>query len=334
MSRITSLGAAAAIVLGLALTPRTARAQAFVPAQGEGAVSFLFSDQFYRYHVNPTTEVDAGHIYTRTLLADVTYGVTDKLALSVGLPAVATRYNGTQPHTLNGSVVAVDDGAWHTTAQDVRVDVKYNVTRNLANAGIVFTPFAGAITPSHDYAYYGHGAYGRDLHEMEIGAAAAKLFEHGIPGLLIEGRYAYGFVQQVVDISHNRSLMSLEAAYFATPKLRLLATSNGQITHGGIDFLGGAIMKAILTPEQFLHHDQIQEENILTVGGGASYSLTESLDVFGSLLHTVAQRNGHELARGVQLGVSWSFSTSHRRKRTASLSENSLVRCLCEKAAK
>ena len=41
---------------------------------------------------------------------------------------------------------------------------------------------------------------------------AAKLFEKGIPGLLIQGRYAYGFVQQVVDIPHNRSLGSLEAA--------------------------------------------------------------------------------------------------------------------------
>ena len=336
MTRAISLEASA-IVLAMALVavaPSSARAQAFVPAQGEGAVSFMFSDQFYRYHLAPTNEVDAGQIYTRTFLADVTYGLTDKVAISVGLPMVATRYDGAQPHTLNGSIVTVDNGAWHETAQDVRIDLRYNVTRNLANTGIVVTPFVGSITPSHDYSYYGHGAYGRDLHEVEIGASAAKLFEHGIPGLLIQGRYAYGFVQQVVDIPHNRSLMSLEAAYFVTPKLRVLGLSSGQITHGGIDFLGGPIMKAILTPDQFLHHDQIQEENVLNVGGGASYSLTDSLDVFGSLLHAVAQRNGHELARGLQFGVSWSFTTAHARKSTATVAENSLVRCLCEKGTK
>ena len=138
----------------------------------------------------------------------------------------------------------------------------------------------------------------------------------------------------VVDIAHNRSMGSIEAAYFVTPKLRVLGLTSGQITHGGIDFLGSAIMRVILTPDQFLHHDQIQQENFLSLGGGASYSLTESLDVFGSMLHTVAQRNGHELARGVQLGVSWSFTTSRARKRASTVAEDSLVRCLCEKGTK
>lgn len=334
MFRINSRAASAILALGMAAAPSAAWAQAFVPAQGEGAVSFMFSDQFYRYHVNPTVEVDAGHIYTRTFLADFIYGLTDKVAIGIGLPMVATRYEGAQPHTLDGSIVAVDNGAWHSSAQDVRIDLRYNVTRNLGGSGIVLTPFIGSIMPSHDYAYYGHGAYGRDLREVEVGASAAKLFERGIPGLLIQGRYAYGFVQQVVDVSHNRSLGSLEAAYFVTPKLRVLGLTSGQITHGGIDFLGGPVMRAILTPDQFLHHDQIQEENFFSVGGGASYSLTESLDIFGSMLHTVAQRNGHELARGVQVGVSWSFSTARARKNTATLAENSLVRCLCEKGTK
>ena len=265
MSRINSLAASAILAFGMASIPSAAWAQAFVPAQGEGAVSFMFSDQFYRYHVNPTVEVDAGQIYARTFLADFTYGLTDKIAISIGLPMVATRYDGAQPHTLDGSIVAVDNGAWHSTVQDVRIDLKYNATRNLGGSGIVLTPFIGSILPSHDYAYYGHGAYGRNLRELEVGASAAKLFEHGIPGLLIQGRYSYGFVQEVVETPHNRSMGSLEAAYFLTPKLRLLALSSGQITHGGIDFLGGPVMKAILTPDQFLHHDQIQEENFFSV---------------------------------------------------------------------
>jgi len=333
--RFASAAFGAAVMFTFAAAP--AYAQAFVPAQGEGAVSILFQDQFFKYHVSPTTEVDSGQIYVRSMLVDFTYGLSDKVAVSIGVPWVATRYSGPTPHPLSlapGSPInPVDDGTWHSTAQDLRFDVRYNVTRNLLNRGIVFTPFVGSIQPSHGYTYFAHAGFGRDLREVQVGASVAKLFEKGIPGLLIQGRYGYGFVEQVVDISHNRSQASLEAAYFATPKLRLLALSAGQITHGGIDWLGAA-SRALLPAEQYLHHDQIQRENMLQVGGGASYSLTESFDVFASAMRAVAQRNGHELDRGISVGVSWSFSTGHARKADSTSAENSLARCLCEKGTK
>ena len=79
-------------------------------------------------------------------------------------------------------------------------------------------------------------------------------------------------MQQVVDISHNRSLMSLEGGYFVTPKLRLMALSAGEITHGGIDFYGPVLSRRLLTPDSSTHHDQIIRENMLTLGGGASFS--------------------------------------------------------------
>jgi hypothetical protein len=153
--------------------------------------------------------------------------------------------------------------------------------------------------------------------------------------VLIQGRYAYGFAERVLDISHNRSMASLEVAYFATPKLRLLGLSSGQRTHGGIDFFGPP-SRALLTPEQFVHHDQIQRENQLTLGGGASYSVTESVDLFGSLMRTVAQRNGHALSRGVSVGLSWSFTTARARKTAVgtTAANNSLVRCEGDEVAR
>jgi len=319
-----------AALVAAAATPGAA--QAFVPAEGEGTVAILYQDQFFKYHAQPVTRAQ-GLIYSDSVLVDVTYGVTDKIAVSLSIPWVATRYAGTSPHTLaDGSGPnPIDDGTWHSTFQDFRFDVRYNVTRNLANAGIVLTPFIGSVTPSHEYAYFAHSGFGRNLNEIQIGAAAAKLFERGIPGLVVQARYAYGFVEQIVDISHNRSLVSLEAAYFITPKLRALALSSGEITHGGIDFYGQTLSRTLLPADQFNHHDQIIRENLLTLGAGASYSVTESVDLFGSLAHTVAQRNGHVLDRGITAGVSWSFSTKRARERTASLADNSLVRCVCEK---
>jgi len=342
MFRSTTVRASAILLTTIGLlggSSRAARAQAFVPPQGEGTVSVLYQDQFFKYHYAPTVAVDAGHIYSRSALVDVSYGLTDKVALSVSLPWVGTRYDGTKPHPLDPTnpslgINPLDDGTWHSTAQDFSFNLRYNVTRNLGNKGIVLTPFVGSIVPSHDYAYFSHAAFGRDLHEIQVGTSAAKLFERGIPGLLIQATYAYGFTQQVVDISHNRSLGSLEAAYFATPKLRLLALSNGLITHGGLDYYAPPSL-ATLGPTLFQHHDQIDRTNMLALGGGASYSLTESLDVYGSLMHTVLQRNGHGLTRGVSLGLSWSFKTPRgQRHASATLAENSLVRCLCEKGTK
>ena len=334
------IGAIVLTMIGtLAGFSRTACAQAFVPAQGEGSVSLLFQDQFFRYHYSLAGPSDAGQIYSRSMLVDLTYGVTDKVAVNISLPWIATRYEGTKPHPLDplnpaAGINPLDDGTWHSTAQDFRFDLRYNVTRNLGNKGIVLTPFVGSIVPSHGYGYFSHAAFGRGLHELQIGTSVAKLFERGIPGLLIQGTYAYGFTQQVVDISHNRSIASLEAAYFATPKLRLLALSSGQRTHGGLDYSAPPSL-ATLGPTLFQHHDQIDRVNMLAVGGGASYSLTDSLDLYGSLMHTVSQRNGHGMARGLTMGLSWSFTTARgRRHAAATLAENSLARCLCEKGTR
>jgi hypothetical protein len=327
--------AVASTLLQIVSVP-AAHAQAYLPAQGEGSISFLFQDQFFKYHFAPIQAVDAGQIYVKSMLYDITYGVTDKLAVNFGLPMVSTRYAGPSPHPLPdfSGPNPIDNGKWHSTAQDFRFDVRYNVTRNLGNKGIVLTPFVGSVLPSHDYPYFVHAGFGRRLKEVQLGASAAKLFERGIPGLLIQGRYAYGLVERAVDISHNRSILSLEAAYFVTPKLRVLGMTGGQRTHGGIDFYGAA-SRAILTPTQFLHHDQIQRENMLTVGGGASYTLTESIDLFGTLAHTVSQRNGHGLTRGVTLGLSWSFMTPRAKNHaTMTTAENTLARCLCEKGTK
>ena len=146
MARGASAILAAALLVTLGAS--RAQAQAFVPAKGEGSVSFLYQDQFFRYHQFPTEPVDAGHIWARSTLYDITYGLTDKIAVSFGVPLVVTRYVGQLPHFLASDPTRsnpIDDGTWHATVQDFRFDVRYSVTRNLWNTGIVLTPFAGSV---------------------------------------------------------------------------------------------------------------------------------------------------------------------------------------------
>jgi len=52
---------------------------------------------------------------------------------------------------------------------------------------------------------------------LQVGTFIAKLFTSGVPGMFVSSRIAYGFVEKVLDISHNRSMADLEVGYFVTP---------------------------------------------------------------------------------------------------------------------
>jgi len=330
ISRIRVAVLAIALPLLAAGAAAPARAQAFLPSQGEGAVSFIFQDQSFIYHAFPAERVDSGHIRSESVFVDVTYGVTDKLALSVGVPWVASKYTGTSPHPVSltdPSPTPLDDGRYHASAQDLRFDIRYNI----AKGGAVLTPFVAVNMPSHGYTSFAHAAPGRNLKEMQVGISGAHLFD-SVPGLFVQARYAYGFVEKIEDIFHNRSVGDLEVGYFLTPRFRLLGLSTGQVTHGGVDVVYGQA-RAQLGP-LFAYHDQIDRVNLLAVGGGTSYALTDKIDLFGSVMRTVSQRNGHVMDRGVTIGLSWGFTTRIAAERARTLAERRLIKCVCEKGTK
>ena len=75
-----------ALLLMAAAIP--AGAQAWLPAKGEGTVSVLVSNTLSKDHFLPDQRYDFGHIDANTVLFDVTYGLTDRMAVTVGLPIV------------------------------------------------------------------------------------------------------------------------------------------------------------------------------------------------------------------------------------------------------
>ena len=174
------------------------------------------------------------------------------------------------------------------------MSVRYNVTRK----GMVFTPYLGTVVPSHAYPYYGHAAPGQRLREVQVGAFAAKLIASGpLAGLFVSGRAGYGFVEQVMDMSHNRTSGDFEVGYFLTPSLRAFGIVSGQYTHGGIDFPASGGMFS-LPPEQRYVHDIIQQVHYVHAGGGVSYSISDSIDMFASFARQVSGRNGHAAEPG------------------------------------
>jgi hypothetical protein len=329
-------GAAAAllsILIAGAAVPR-AHAQAWVPGRGEGAVSIAFQTMKVERHLAAAEPVDAGDISTNVVLADVTFGLTDRLAVDVALPLVSSRYVGPFGHPNTD----IDDGSARTSLTDLRFALRYNLTSD----GTVVTPYVGSIVPSNSYAFYGHAAPGQQLREVQVGVYAATLLERGLPGLFISGRYGFGFVEKVLDISHNRSLADLEVGYFFTSSFRAFTMTNAGYTHGGIDFPSNGLPG--LPPDLRLNHDQIQQIHFVNVGAGFAYSLNDSVDVFGSAYRQVAGRNGHSMDKAFTAGVSWGFrrgSAENTVTTTAPASdaeeatdkrEGSLLRCICQKS--
>ena len=279
-----------------------AAAQLSLPQRGEGYVSVVYSTTTSDKHYLPTTRYDLGRIDSHALLADITYGLTDRLAVSVGLPLVVARYIGDQPHQ-PGNEDRLDDAHWHATWQDFRFGLSYSA----AKGPIVLTPFVGGVVPSHGYEYWAHSAAGRAVKELQAGVAVGAQLNGIRPGLYLQTRYSFGFVEQNVDLRPNHSNLDVELGYFATPALRVFVLSTGQLSHGGIDVFPREISIRILTSEQITHHDQIDKVNYLKVGAGASFDLTDSMAVYGAFSTQVAGRNGHQISRGISLGMTWSF---------------------------
>jgi hypothetical protein len=327
----------AAAAFAIVGTAAPARAQAWLPPAGEGAVSFVYQNMHDQYHQIPGVgKLDVGPTTSRSMLIDVTYGVTDKLAISFGVPWIAGKYVGTAPHPLvdlsGGSPrfygsSPLDNGSFHGTLADARLDVRYNVARER----FVLTPFVALNAPTHAYTSLAHAAPGQQLRSLQFGVSAAKMFEAGVPRLFVQGRYAYGVTEKVLDISHNRSNMDLEVGYFLTPKLRVMALGTGQLTHGGIDMILNARVR--LPAEQFLNHDRISRINYLNAGGGAGYSVSERIDVFGSFIRTLDARNGHLIDRGLSVGMTWSFSVRRTKEHAIVRADQALSRCACTKSA-
>ena len=301
----------------------SAHAQAWLPSKGEVTVSLLFSDSFVDRHDLSGVSDPNSDISTRTFLADVTYGVRDDLSLTVSLPVVSSKFTstGTPPHP-----TPIDNGNFHTTATDFRVDLRYNA---INRRGFVVTPYVTVVTPSHDYEYFAHAAPGRRVNELQLGASVGTTLDDVLPGMFVQARYGYGVQERFVDISHNRSMFSLESGYFATPDIRVFGMVSGQLTHGGVDLTPTA--RLVWPNIQWINHDRITKENFVNVGAGMGWALNETIDVFGSYTKAVSARNTHVLDRGIQFGVSFRLQKSALERGILNSAGRSLSRCVCQK---
>ena len=287
-------------VLGLAVAcanPAAAFAQAWVPSQGEGSVAVLFQDLFVKDHFLARGERrDNGHITSNNLIVDVTYGLTDKIAVSLAVPFIRSQYSGIAPHPTQQ-----DNLQPHAGFQDFRFAVRYN----LRQGPLSITPFFGTKVPMHNYEYFAHAAYGPRVREFDVGAFAGRMLDPILPNAFFQARYAYTFAEKIAGVHHDRSNLDLELGYFLSRNVRVFTMANGVKTHGGLDLPPGGWRAMPASVAR--HHDRVGRIDLLDVGGGAQVTVTKSIDVFGSYMRSLAGRNTHALDRALTFGASWNF---------------------------
>ena len=296
------------VLLFLISMRAVAFAQAWTPPKGEGYVSLTFTDTFTKDHfLSSGAKIDIGHIRSVSLVPEVDFGLTDRLAMDFALPIVAAKYYGPDPHQ-----IPYDNGSYHGGTQDFSFGARYNWLRR----PLMVTPFVRLGVPSRGYTYFAHSAVGTGQRESAFGIALGHQSEIWLPNAYFQAAFSYGIVQKVIGIRPNRSHMILEGGYSISRRLTLRALAESQITNGGLnipqDYPGGPADYPNPPNLRWSHHDQISNVNFLNLGGGFDMALTGGWDVYGTAFNTVWGQNGHAV-RGLAVGLSWKFRTSWAR---------------------
>jgi hypothetical protein len=237
---------------------------------------------------------------------EVEYGITNRLAVSAGLPFVLARYIGPKPAP--GPPQAVDVcGCWHGAWQDFGFTARYALT----SGSVAVTPSVSLGVPSHAYNYRGEAVVGRRLREARFGLAVGRRLDSVSPKLSLQANYTYAVVERVASLPNNRSNAAIEAAWLASRKLSARGFATVQRTHGGLRTgIGpppaeGFPWGEITSSDLFSQHDRLLRDNSLHLGGGVSYALPR-VDLFGSFIKYARGTDTHA-GHVVTAGVSWPF---------------------------
>jgi hypothetical protein len=279
----------------------TAWAQAWLPPKGEAAMTLGYSRMWATTHIDyEGNDLSPGDMIWNNVGVDLSYGVTDRFAVRLGVPFVTSKYDGAFPHPVVAGIAAQDDGKYHSRFQDVTTELRYRVPAG----SFAITPFVGLAVPTHDYPSYGHGAAGRNLVEGRFGVAAGRLLDPLLPNAYLQVRYTYAVPEKVLGISHNASQLGFDLGYLVGSSLTVRALGSWQKTHGGwrapIDF-------PPRTNPDFVHHDQVQRTEYLRLGGAVAYSITSAIDINVYGYSTVTARSDVDM-KG--LGVAFTYSAS------------------------
>jgi hypothetical protein len=314
--------------------PASLVSQAWLSPKGEGTASVLYQYGFDRLHAFADGRTkDRGHIFLHGILLDTDFSPSDKLAVRVSLPYIGGKYVGRNGHTLvrgrPETGVPLDNGSIHGSLQDFRFDVRYSLTEG----ALKVVPFFQAILPSHDYPTLAHAAVGINVREYRGGVNLGRRLDPILPKAFIQGRYAFGFSQEVANISLKRSYAEFQLGYFLTRRLSVQGAAVWTYSHNGNDH-DYNLFPDNLTNEEWLNHDRISRAKLLDLGANVGYSFNRSMGIVVGVGHSIWGANTHLRTLVVTVGFVKAFSTklaSERVSQTALPQANKALVCTCAK---
>ena len=224
-----------------------------------------------------------------------------KLAVSASLPLVALKYTGDQalyPHPGGGRY---DDGETHVTLTDLRVGARYQVLEE----PFALAPHLGVSIPVADYETIGNTVAGRGLKMLHVGLGAGKVF--GV-ATYVHVLYEFSLVEKydrtadTAKYSQNRSDLAFTVGQkLLNYRLDVNLAANLRRTHGGLNFSEFPTY----TPDEILYHDAVLDEDVLLVGAGLGYQISNALSVNLAARMFVMGQNTLN-ASVFALGVGWS----------------------------
>ena len=307
------------VVAGL-LLPVSSFCQAFLSPQGEGSVSVLYQYSIDRLHAfsNGRTR-DVGHMYWDTVVLDADYSLTDRLALRVSLPFLEGKYAGSAPHQIiRGNTftnVRLDDGAYHGTVTDFRVDLRYSLTKGK----LKIVPDFQATLPAHPYPTFLHAVYGTDSREFRGGVSVGRTLDPIARRAFFQGRYGFGYTpQKFAGIALKVSYGEFQLGYLLGRKFVIQGVAYGEYSHNGIDW-DYNLWPGNLTQDQWINHIRASRGKLLDAGVSIGYSFNRSTNMVVSVGHSFWGENTHLRYLITTVGFVKAFSApwSHERQAAA-----------------
>ncbi len=337
-----------------------ARAQAWLAPKGEATLSLGYQYYLTKDHLTTAGDpYDWGQTRQSTVLANLTYAISDRFTVSFGLaPLFLSQYDGQQAHfypvlDANGRLVrdengaplflppTIDDGGTHVSFADFRPELRFMaLTEPLA-----LTPFVGVVFPSHGYEALGHSTVGRNLWELRTGVNLGRRLDPVLPDAYAQGRYAFSFRERVQGFRFNYSFVDLELGYFVTPSVTVRLVGAWQIAHDGFrdeDYpeaylfaadwteallgLDGEQVRGLPGVVAGIHHDQLDLQTTFNAGIGVSFAATPSLDLGLAAFRTISGRGGHATNLALSVGATWSFSPARLFRKNGKTQEPARLR--------
>ena len=289
---------AALTVLAIAASTRPAAAQAWAPRTREGDVTLVVQTIDHLGRVFKDVRLDCCETTNVAVVIDATYGLSDRWSISAGLPYVFAKFwardHPESPPPPEWFTLAPIDACrcLHSSFQDVSFGAHYNLFK-VRRAFSLMTSVTTGV-PSHAYQYVGEAAVGFDLKELSLSADAGQRLDVILPGLSVDGRYAYTLVEQVLDYSHNRSNAGLDVGYTFPKRLAGHVIMSWQRTHGGVRILPDEIKENVAAPALYTEFHRLLRDNYFHAGAGASYTWRE-WDLSFSFQKTISGDNTHDV---------------------------------------